>query len=146
MQWQTVEVPGSARSVQLANLLPFALYSVDVAAVRAGGVGEAAHVNAWTAKPAGMSRYLYLVNLPKDATGFPEMWPDHDGLQTALDGGGQAADDDRSHGAATVPVPPGVPVGLTCHSAAGAGRASQTRTNGATTAVRIGCRTVASLS
>jgi hypothetical protein len=74
-QWQMVEVPGSATGVRLSNLLPFALYSIDVAAVRAGAAGEAAHVNAWTAKPAGMSRYLYLVDLPKDATGFPELKP-----------------------------------------------------------------------
>ncbi len=74
-QWQVVEVPGTATSVQLSGLLSFALYSIDVAPVRASGVGAAAHVNARTAKPAGMSRYLYLVDAPKDKPGFEQLKP-----------------------------------------------------------------------
>lgn len=74
-QWQVVEVPGTATSVQLSGLLSFALYSIDVAAVRADGVGAAAHVNARTAKPVGMSRYLYLVDAPKNTLGFEQLKP-----------------------------------------------------------------------
>jgi hypothetical protein len=74
-QWQTIEVPATATSVQLPGLLSFALYSIDVSAVRADGVGTAAHLNTWTAKPAGMSRYLYLFDAPKDVQGFENLKP-----------------------------------------------------------------------
>jgi hypothetical protein len=72
-QWQTIEVPANTTSLQLTNLLSFTLYSVKVAAVRADGVGAAASAIAWTAKPADMRRYLYLVNAPKNVTGFTNL-------------------------------------------------------------------------
>jgi hypothetical protein len=79
---QTVEVAAPANpaaapaaSVVLGGLLPYTMYSIDVAAVDAAGRASASHVNAWTAAPATQHRYLYAFDAPKNRQGFETQVP-----------------------------------------------------------------------
>jgi hypothetical protein len=69
----TVSAP--AGGVSLSGLASFTLYSIDVAAINAAGGRQTAHVNAWTGEPAALRRYLYVVDAPKDRTGFQSLKP-----------------------------------------------------------------------
>jgi DNA-binding beta-propeller fold protein YncE len=72
---KTVTVGGGASSFTLSNLRSFTLHSIDVSALTSGRVTRAAHVNAWTAKPSSLRRYLYAFDLPKSRRGFQTMKP-----------------------------------------------------------------------
>jgi hypothetical protein len=67
----TADVPAPTTSAALSGLEPFTLYSVDVTALGAGGAAlRGAHLNSWTAQPATLQRYLYVMDLPKQRQGF----------------------------------------------------------------------------
>ena len=74
-QLKTIDVSKSSTSVTLSGLLPFTLYSIDVAALDALGQRGTTHVNVWTAAPSTQKRYLYLFDLPKSRQGFTTLKP-----------------------------------------------------------------------
>jgi len=72
---KSIDLPGSARSVSLSSLLPFTLYSINVSAIDGTGALHTTHINSWTAAPATQKRYLYALDLPKNAQGFSHLKP-----------------------------------------------------------------------
>jgi hypothetical protein len=67
---KTLDLPGSATGANLTGLSSFTLYSIDVTAADSGGTKTTTHVNAWTAQPSTLKRYLYAVDAPKNRVGF----------------------------------------------------------------------------
>lgn len=72
---QSVRVAGSATSVNLSGLSSFEVYSIYVIAVDAAGKRASSHVTSMTAATATSKRYLYLLDLPKNVTGFTNEKP-----------------------------------------------------------------------